>query len=85
MHKILKKPYVLTAHERWAGIARGFIAGVLVVVMGLTALWFFGTPSARASEAQHRTAMLTCKLPDVNGAMTVFVMEGGKIKCWRWR
>lgn len=26
-----------------------------------------------------------CRLPEVNGAMTVFVMENGKFKCWRWR
>lgn len=85
MHKILKKPYVLNAQEVWVGITRGFIAGVLLVMLAGMALWFFGTPSARASEAQHRTAMLTCKLPDANGAMTVFVMEDNKIKCWRWR
>lgn len=26
-----------------------------------------------------------CRLPDVEGAMTVFVMEDGQLKCWRWR
>lgn len=26
-----------------------------------------------------------CKLPDGNGAMTVYVMEGEKLRCWRWK
>ena len=79
------KPYVITKTELWICVFRGFIVGVFIMLLTGFGLWFFGTPSARASEAQQRTAMLTCKLPDVNGAMTVFVMEDDKIKCWRWK
>jgi len=35
--------------------------------------------------ASEASIVSSCRLPDVNGAMTVFVMEDGKMKCWRWK
>lgn len=34
---------------------------------------------------QQRKMFNGCELPDVNGAMTVFILEDGKLKCWRWK
>jgi len=34
---------------------------------------------------EDESALRMCKLPDVENAMTVFVMDRNKIKCWRWK
>lgn len=36
-------------------------------------------------DSQQRQMAMACKLPDRDGAMTVFILEDGKLKCWRWK
>lgn len=63
----------------------GFLAGTI------TAMFAWGLWSLNAIADQDKVAaseagiVSSCRLPDVNGAMTVFVMEDGLMKCWRWK
>lgn len=58
-----------------------FVIG-LVTGMALT-VWLMREPVV--DERQERAMVNTCKLPDADGAMTVYVMESEQIKCWRWK
>lgn len=56
---------------------------VIGMVSGVAFTVFFSEhEKERDSGAQ---AVKTCKLPDADGAMTVYVMESEQIKCWRWK
>jgi hypothetical protein len=35
--------------------------------------------------AAQKVALSVCPMPQTEGEMTVYVIEGGVIKCWRWR
>lgn len=60
----------------------------IVAVAGL----FVGAAAAavgyRAKEvepAAQKVALSVCPLPQTEGEMTVYVIENGAIKCWRWK
>jgi len=72
-----------------------FIDGlVLVKRMAIVAVagLFVGAAAAavgyRVKEvepAAQKVALSVCPMPQAEGEMTVYVVEGGAIKCWRWR
>jgi hypothetical protein len=35
--------------------------------------------------AAQKVALSVCPLPQTEGEMTVYVIENGAIKCWRWK
>jgi len=35
--------------------------------------------------AAQKVALSVCPMPQAEGEMTVYVVEGGAIKCWRWK
>jgi hypothetical protein len=35
--------------------------------------------------AAQKVALSVCPMPRTEGEMTVYVVEDGKIKCWRWK
>ena len=35
--------------------------------------------------AAQKVALSVCPMPQTEGEMTVYVVENGKIKCWRWK
>jgi hypothetical protein len=55
---------------------------MVVAIVWILSLYISEIYQADANEAH---IVSSCRLPDVNGAMTVFVMEDGKMKCWRWK
>jgi hypothetical protein len=43
-------------------------------------------PTAPAAQPVEDTGLVAaCRLPSADGEMTVFIVEGGKMKCWRWK
>ena len=43
-------------------------------------------PTAPAAQPADDTGLVAaCRLPSADGEMTVFIVEGGKMKCWRWK
>jgi hypothetical protein len=63
-------------------LALGLIAGMILTLSLATAQQ--PESSVEAINQQHQMYK-ACKLPDIDGAMTVFAMEDGKLKCWRWK
>ena len=35
--------------------------------------------------AAQKVALSVCPMPQTEGEMTVYVVENGAIKCWRWK
>lgn len=58
-------------------------AGLGAALMGLLFYAHAETPQAVVNDPHP--VIKGCRLPDVDGAMTVFVMENGQFKCWRWK
>jgi len=76
--------HLLVTKQRIHGILiTGFISGSMVVAIA----WILSLYISEIYQADTNEAHIvsSCRLPDVNGAMTVFVMEDGKMKCWRWK
>jgi len=43
-------------------------------------------PTAPAAPYIEDTGLVAaCRLPSQDGEMTVFIVEHGKMKCWRWK
>lgn len=81
----MQRHVVVTRQKIRNHLIAGFVGGTI------TAMFAWGLWSLQAIADQEKAAaseaniVSSCRLPDVNGAMTVFVMEDGKMKCWRWK
>lgn len=65
--------------------AAAFAAGVCIAVGSTAYALAIAGDSSEAAE-QGDTALKTlCRPPTTEGAMTVWVFEDGKAKCWRWK
>ena len=51
----------------------------------LSVLLWQHIPESPAAPVEDDAMVAACKLPSRDGEMTVFIVEGGKMKCWRWR
>jgi hypothetical protein len=73
------KPYVTDAKERTKRdillFCFGLVTGMFIVLLA----------QDYKAAADEQVLIKACRLPDMNGAMTVFVMENDYLKCWRWR
>ena len=58
---------------------------IAVFLGGLAVLLWHHIPVSPAAEVVDEPMRAACKLPSQDGEMTVFVVENGKMKCWRWR
>jgi hypothetical protein len=62
---------------------QSFLAAILGALAVL--LWQH-IPEAPAAPPVEDTAIVAaCRLPSQDGEMTVFIVENGKMKCWRWK
>ena len=62
-----------------------FCAGVFAGVMMTVGFVRYAEHQFQQQLLQEPGIVKACNLPDVNGAMTVFIMEDNKMKCWRWK
>jgi len=61
---------------------QSFLAAALGALA--VAMWQY-IPTAPAAEVEDGAMVAACRLPSQDGEMTVFIVEGGKMKCWRWQ
>ena len=67
-------------------ISRMMLSGVVLGLASAMVAWGLWSAIAIADQEVEQMAVVkACNLPDVNGAMTVFVMEDNKLRCWRWK
>lgn len=81
----MQEHIVVTRQRLRSQLIIGFSVGTITVMLA----WVLWSIQAMADQdkvaASEANIVSSCRLPDVNGAMTVFVMEDGKMKCWRWK
>jgi len=78
----MNKMRVVEKGHGWQMFFNGVgVGAVLVAALFAVGLHF----KNRYEHDQSTQAVKTCKLPDADGAMTVYVMESERIKCWRWK
>lgn len=71
---------VISRNARRVQSAIAAILGALAVL-----LWQY-MPTAPAAQPVDDTGLVAaCRLPSQDGEMTVFIVEHGKMKCWRWK
>lgn len=77
----MNKPYVVTKGV----ILKWFLIGMF------SGFGFLGIASYAMQieqsriEAEQQKSLRSCRLPDTNGAMSVYIMESEQIRCWRWK
>jgi len=77
------KPGDMDVISRSARRVQSLIAAILGALAVL--LWQH-IPAAPAAQPVEDTAIVAaCRLPSQDGEMTVFIVEHGKMKCWRWK
>lgn len=81
MTKLCVREWKVVRGWMWLASLLGFVGGVSMASVGVHA--YYNAPDGL--DSQQRKMAQACKLPDRDGAMTVFVLEDGKLKCWRWR
>lgn len=81
----MQKHVVVTRQQIRNHVITAFAFGI-VAAMFAWMLWSMNVVSDQAiADSNENKIVSGCRLPDVNGAMTVFIMEDNKIKCWRWK
>lgn len=58
---------------------------VIAAGLGAVAVLLLLHVPAEAEPVNDEPMIAACRLPSQNGEMTVFVVEDGKMKCWRWK
>jgi len=81
----MQEHIVVTKQKIRNHLIAGFLGGTITVISAW-GLWSFHAIADQDKVAASEASIVSsCRLPDVDGAMTVFVMEDGKMKCWRWK
>lgn len=75
------KPYVVDGRAMVKRMAVAVVAGMLVTATAFAV----GYKAKEVPAGIQEQALRTCYLPQAEGEMTVYVVEGGVIKCWRWK
>jgi len=66
-------------------LRRTATAAILGAVCGFSAAISVMQYVPVAMAGNEAAMMAACRLPDVNGAVTIFIMRDGKIECYRHR
>jgi len=75
------KPYVVDGGTMVKRMGITLLAGVFFTAAAMTVLYKLN----EAPPGIQELALRTCYLPQAEGEMTIYVVEGGVIKCWRWK
>lgn len=78
----IHKPIVTTAT---ATLRHTLLAATLGAVIGIAATVASLQYIAPAQAANENAMFNGCKLPDVNGAVTIFTMRDDRLECGRYR
>ncbi len=75
------KPYVIDGGILIKRMAVMLVVGLFV---GATAA-AVGYKVKEVEPAAQKVALSVCTMPQTEGEMTVYVIENGAVKCWRWK
>jgi len=75
------KPYVIDGSVMIKRMAVTLVAGLFVGAAAAAV----GYRVKEIEPAAQKVALSVCPMPRTEGEMTVYVVEDGKIKCWRWK
>jgi len=75
------KPYVVDGRSMFKRMAITLVAGMFVSAAAIAV----GYRVNEVEPAAQKVALSVCPMPQTEGEMTVYVVENGKIKCWRWK
>ena len=75
------RPYVIDGSVLVKRMAVVLVAGLFVGAAAAAVGYKVQEPPTSIQEK----ALRTCYLPQTEGEMTVYVVENGVIKCWRWK
>lgn len=75
------KPFVIDGQALVKRMLVALLCGAVVGV-AVTALGFM---SRQVDPSEQKRAMSVCPMPKTEGEMTIYVVENGAIKCWRWK
>lgn len=75
------KPYFIDGPVLIKRMAVVLVAGLFVGASAAAV----GYRAKEVEPAMQKKALAVCPMPQTEGEMTVFVMEDGKMKCWRWK
>lgn len=75
------KPYVIDGSvlvkRMLVVLLSGAFVGIVVTSIGYRV--------KEVEPAMQKVALAVCPMPQTEGEMTVYVVENGAIKCWRWK
>ena len=60
------------------------IIATLCAVLAVWLVWHIAQPITDA-HGDERIIRSACRLPAVEGAMTVYIRQRGKLDCWEWK
>ena len=72
-------------HDVITKSARRVQSAVAAMLGGVLVMLLNHIPEPVAATIDESPFVSACKLPSQNGEMTVFIVEDGKMKCWRWK
>jgi len=75
------KPYVIDGRTMLKRMAITLVAGMFVSATAIAV----GYKVKEVEPAAQKVALSVCPLPQGEGEMTIYVVENGAIKCWRWK
>jgi len=75
------KPYFIDGSVMVKRMAVVLVAGLFVGAAAAAV----GYRVNEVEPAAQKVALSVCPMPRTEGEMTVYVVEDGKIKCWRWK
>jgi len=75
------KPYFIDGSVMVKRMAVVLVAGLFVGAAAAAV----GYRAKEVEPAAQKVALSVCPMPQTEGEMTVYVIEGGVIKCWRWK
>ena len=75
------KPYFIDGSVMVKRMAVVLVAGLFVGAAAAAV----GYRAKEVEPAAQKVALSVCPMPQTEGEMTVYVIEDGKIKCWRWK
>jgi hypothetical protein len=75
------KPYVVDGRSMFKRMAITLVAGMFVSAAAIAV----GYRVKEVEPAAQKVALSVCPLPQTEGEMTIYVVENGAIKCWRWK
>jgi hypothetical protein len=65
--------------------ARRVHLAIAAMLGGALVMLLHHIPEPIAAPVDDAPMVAACRLPSQDGEMTVFVVEHGKMKCWRWK